>query len=98
MSEAEHKRFVAETLARVAASNSAYSELAEKWKEDAPIPLPCIHIGRPMPPPEGRDRRPKWILCEAGLGVVCQCTDCGCTCNESCPKYEADEGSTPWEG
>jgi len=85
-----HTRFVAETLDRVAAKNPDYADLAEKAKTDAPPALPCVHIGRPMPPPDGRDRRQTWVLCEAGLGTVCLCQNCGCTCNEKCPKYVAE--------
>lgn len=52
--------------------------------------LPCIHEGRPAPPPPGRDIRRRWLHCEAGKGVVSQCQ-----CNVRCDCYEADSPDDP---
>lgn len=51
----------------------------------ARVPLPCVHEGRPSPPPEGKPTTKSYLQCDAGLGVVCRCN-----CNPSCKKYEAE--------
>lgn len=55
-----------------------------------PVNLPCIHEGRPSPPPPGKDPRKQWHHCEAGLGAVCRCE-----CNAKCIKYTPEEVEVP---
>lgn len=43
----------------------------------ASMPLPvCKHLGQPVPPPIGRDRRRTFHSCELGYGPVCSCQEC----------------------
>lgn len=53
----------------------------------APAPLPCVHEGRPSPPPPGRPVTRTYYQCDAGKGVVCKC-DCG---PGKCPLYRSED-------
>lgn len=53
------------------------------------ITLPCVHVGKPAPPPAGHDVRKTYYECEAGKGVVCQC-NCGSACDRYVPESGTD--------
>ena len=55
------------------------------------LSLPCVHEGRPVPPPQGQSVVRSYLECEKGRGVggvVCRCV-----CNSKCPQYEPDSGT-----
>src|SRR6185369_17950749 len=53
--------------------------------------LPCVHVGKPVPPPDGKDCRRRYYMCDAGYGVVC-----ACQCSPAkCDKYAADSAELP---
>lgn len=55
-------------------------------KRRVPLPLsPCVHVGRPMPPPNGSSTLRTYFFCDARLEVVTRCA-CGSKCSKYLPE------------
>lgn len=65
---------------------------AGKAATPARVSLPCLHLGRPLPP-RPDDPRKRWSLCDhpqRPLGPdVCSCRGCG----PNCRGYEPDDAT-----